>query len=763
MMFTQSPLLRGAQATPTKMFTQSPLLRPPPIIHTGARSASVFGAAAPSLPTTGTTSVFAPPAILPLVAMHDYAPTFFDDAARQALAGMSLTLLDTPFPVQDDLVYPEQEENEEEAAMEIGGAMEKGQARGQQHGGAAAAARPLATRRIVTARRRLLPTEPAPPRGITRQSLLGMERTKQESMTAERARVVRAFTAAYDAMVRSMNMSGAHAHENEQQRGAQPAGLGVWTTAPPLPLRAYDLRPGGHNAIFDVSVELGHGVEGTAYGVRLHPNGSLHYIVTALPSATTTASARWLSPLMAPPPGTVAAVMKKTAIYEPSLWLRYQSMLAALVFVDSNGRAAALIEAGFNPSLIDMMASHVDTMWMVAPQNRAELEREAAATRAVLQEQFDDPSNPAYVDALGAFLTGRLALDAPSPFFTLFYGSARAHDAAFFPPDDTPNSVYERFGPAVNRDLPVQLTFTQPLDATVSSLAGDPARRTHGWFETLDAVGRRVLHPERTMAFFGQVVFGLALAQARIALVNNDLNLDNLLYETVPESTMLYYRDPRTERYYAVPSLGRVYKMIDFGRATFGPPYVGSAEAKTIYSRWLLRDMGNDLYKVAFEFLLWQTDAAERNRILGTAVPVDDTAMGRMFRALLSCDPQDERVTAFSQIAACEADPNLISGFRRAFGAFAAVDLAKGDLPEFANEDCALYGRFFWPYGEPVPSASSRPDTRGPRPSTARPFSFALGGCVKRSVPADNIHWFDSYFVVDRADVPHDAIVSPIF
>lgn len=118
------------------------------------------------------------------------------------------------------------------------------------------------------------------------------------------------------------------------------------------------------------------------------------------------------------------------------------------------------------------------------------------------------------------------------------------------------------------RDFPVQITLIERCDGTMDSLMEDeedPDVATADMRETKEA---------RWTAWLFQVIAGLAVAQKEYDFVHNDLHTNNILWCGTGE-THLYYHVmgvPGGDRWYRVPTYGRIMKIIDFGRATFRPP-----------------------------------------------------------------------------------------------------------------------------------------------------------------------------------------------
>lgn len=116
------------------------------------------------------------------------------------------------------------------------------------------------------------------------------------------------------------------------------------------------------------------------------------------------------------------------------------------------------------------------------------------------------------------------------------------------------------------RDFPVQSTILERCDGTLDDLMED---------ELEDATeDMRETKEERWTAWVFQVIAGLTTAQAAYDFVHNDLHTNNVMWCGTGE-THLYYHvtgAPGGDRFYRVPTYGRIMKIIDFGRATFRPP-----------------------------------------------------------------------------------------------------------------------------------------------------------------------------------------------
>ncbi|AGO84141.1 hypothetical protein psal_cds_419 [Pandoravirus salinus] len=361
------------------------------------------------------------------------------------------------------------------------------------------------------------------------------------------------------------------------------------------------------------------------------------------------------------------------------------------------------------------------------------LERLVAQMDRSLDMEFANANNDAYIDAVGAFLGSQLAESGVSPFFGLLYATLRATDAAFFDPN---GEAVRAIGPEINVGFPVQATVMQFLDGTLGSLI------EKGFFAN-PAGGGPPRDYRKAMALAAQVVFGLAAAQGAYGIVHNDFHNDNIAYENVPEDVVLYYRtepnDPaEAVRYYAVPTFGKVYKMIDFGRATFrlgdemrgtdastrrhaarvAPLWGSPTQDAVVEGDWNLRGLNNDLLRFVTVFL-YNLGARADATLTGPADPWRDAFM-RMARHVTSCAPPGTGPEA-------AAGENPLAWVDR-------CSVLPGDMTD--RRRCADN------------ALSVRP--------------YLVDSLCVNAVPADNVHWFDAAFGIDASDIPVGAHIYSV-
>jgi hypothetical protein len=130
---------------------------------------------------------------------------------------------------------------------------------------------------------------------------------------------------------------------------------------------------------------------------------------------------------------------------------------------------------------------------------------------------------------------------------------------------------------AVFKNFPVQFTVLERCDGTMDDLMEDEVDSTApDMLETKEA---------RWTAWMFQVIAALTTAQASYDFVHNDLHTNNVMWCGTGE-THLYYKivgPSGGDRVYRVPTYGRIFKIIDFGRATFRPPTASSSKKSGIW------------------------------------------------------------------------------------------------------------------------------------------------------------------------------------
>jgi len=96
-------------------------------------------------------------------------------------------------------------------------------------------------------------------------------------------------------------------------------------------------------------------------------------------------------------------------------------------------------------------------------------------------------------------------------------------------------------------NFPVQIICLEALEGTLDSIMPD-------------------LRMEEWRSCFFQVIIILLVYQKLFDFTHNDLHTNNIMYKNTDAKFLFYYYNGK---YYKVPTFGKVYKIIDFGRAIY--------------------------------------------------------------------------------------------------------------------------------------------------------------------------------------------------
>jgi hypothetical protein len=227
--------------------------------------------------------------------------------------------------------------------------------------------------------------------------------------------------------------------------------------------------------------------------------------------------------------------------------------------------------------------------------------------------KINDINNGAYIDVFCSYLFSQLTVEKKSPSFPIFYGSINGigeykyditeeyHDLRM------DKSFLENIGKGFTMDMYVSESESESSDSISSHDSNEPhtfeditdnqsdlSNRTSSsnktseynddyiallhkiplqllFIEKLDGTLEDFLNSEEytedtlVSAMF-QVSFALAYLQRRYCFTHNDLHINNVMYKDTT-TPYLYYKI--NNRYFRIPTYGKIFKIIDFGRAIF--------------------------------------------------------------------------------------------------------------------------------------------------------------------------------------------------
>ncbi len=98
-------------------------------------------------------------------------------------------------------------------------------------------------------------------------------------------------------------------------------------------------------------------------------------------------------------------------------------------------------------------------------------------------------------------------------------------------------------------NYPINLIAMEPLDDTLDKLMNTEELNEHIWASILI-----------------QVIFSLILYQDLFSFTHNDLHTSNIMYKKTDKEYIIYCYN---NKYYKIPTYGKIWKIIDFGRSIY--------------------------------------------------------------------------------------------------------------------------------------------------------------------------------------------------
>jgi len=196
-------------------------------------------------------------------------------------------------------------------------------------------------------------------------------------------------------------------------------------------------------------------------------------------------------------------------------------------------------------------------------------------------KKINDMNNTAYIDVFCSYLFGNLTYNKINPSFALYYGSMNGIgnykydiseeyqdiknekcfnkcidkgfklDVYISDSDNEDNDTETDDNDdyiATIKDIPLQLLYIEKLEGTLEDLIDDN------------------ISEELILSCMFQISFALTYLQKHFDFTHNDLHINNIMYSNT-ETKYLYYK--LNNIYYRVPTYGKIFKIIDFGRAIF--------------------------------------------------------------------------------------------------------------------------------------------------------------------------------------------------
>lgn len=206
-------------------------------------------------------------------------------------------------------------------------------------------------------------------------------------------------------------------------------------------------------------------------------------------------------------------------------------------------------------------------------------------------KKINNMNNTAYIDVFCSYLFSQLTIQKINPSFAIYYGSLNGignynyditeeyheliiekcfnknigkgftmemyissdeeesddDDKSDIQSCESHNDDYV----AVLKKTPIQLLFMEKLEGTLEDIINDAS------ISNLTNLLKSCLF---------QISFALSYLQKHYQFTHNDLHINNIMFKKT-EKKFLYYKINNT--YYQIPTFGKIFKIIDFGRSIF--------------------------------------------------------------------------------------------------------------------------------------------------------------------------------------------------
>ena len=152
------------------------------------------------------------------------------------------------------------------------------------------------------------------------------------------------------------------------------------------------------------------------------------------------------------------------------------------------------------------------------------------------------------------------------------------------------SSISEELLECKIKTFPVQIICLEKMDDTLDSLLGDEFDLEESDDDDEKSLGSiEELSDEEWRSCLFQIIMTLIAYQKMFDFTHNDLHTNNIMYNNTEKKYLFYKYD---DVYYKVPTYGRIYKIIDFGRAIYryknkvicSDSYHPKGDAATLYN-----------------------------------------------------------------------------------------------------------------------------------------------------------------------------------
>ena len=229
------------------------------------------------------------------------------------------------------------------------------------------------------------------------------------------------------------------------------------------------------------------------------------------------------------------------------------------------------------------------------------------------QNKLNNMNNTAYIDIFFSYIASNITIHGQNPAFPIYYGVINGiqeykyditNDLDELKNNKGFNDMYDKLLTInVSNDMSMQkinrtssTSYSRSYSSLSSSYSSDSECEeyiacfkkypvSNLFIEKLDGTLEKLIQEEYSptiiMSCLFQVSFALAYLQKYYKFSHNDLHINNVMYINT-DKPFLYYK--YSNKYFKIPTYGKIFKIIDFGRAIF--TYKNKLYLNDVYSKY---------------------------------------------------------------------------------------------------------------------------------------------------------------------------------
>tara|TARA_Y100000768_G_scaffold383372_1_gene365381 strand:- start:2341 stop:3762 length:1422 start_codon:yes stop_codon:yes gene_type:complete len=198
--------------------------------------------------------------------------------------------------------------------------------------------------------------------------------------------------------------------------------------------------------------------------------------------------------------------------------------------------------------------------------------------------KINDINNMAYIDIFLSYLVSEITIKNENPSFPIYYGSVNGiNDYKYDISDDFEDLKNHSGFKKIFKNISIEslndysdssddscseTTYSSDMDDYIVTIKRLPV--AYLFIEQLEGTLEDIIKYELSLPLLRsclfQVTFALLYLQKSLHFTHNDLHINNIMY-TSTDKPYLYYKF--NNQYFKVPTYGKLFKIIDFGRSVF--------------------------------------------------------------------------------------------------------------------------------------------------------------------------------------------------